>query len=115
MRAGPAAVDCNEKPHCQTAKPEKFERMTDDQPDPASAPDDEAMERRRGFDRSLLEFLVCPIRKTTLIYDAERQELLSPAADLAYPIHDGVPLLTEECARPLTDQDRLRQIGRAHV
>jgi len=59
-------------------------------------------------DRALLEFLVCPDRKTTLIYDAARQELISPAADLAYPIRDGVPLLTADCARHLTDDDRRR-------
>jgi uncharacterized protein YbaR (Trm112 family) len=46
------------------------------------------------------------VRKTTLIYDADAAELISPAADLAYPIRDGVPLLVENCARPLTDDDR---------
>ena len=56
----------------------------------------------------LLEFLVCPLRHTTLIYDRDAQELISPAADLAYPIHDGVPLLSEGCARPLNDDDRRR-------
>ncbi|MEL6298102.1 MAG: Trm112 family protein [Pseudomonadota bacterium] len=54
----------------------------------------------------MLEFLVCPERKTTLIYDADGQELISPTADLAYPIRDGVPLLTTSLARPLTDRDR---------
>ncbi|MEO1719631.1 MAG: Trm112 family protein [Pseudomonadota bacterium] len=62
----------------------------------------------RAVERAILEFLVCPIRKTTLIYDANVGELISPAADVAYPIRDGVPLLTEECARPLTDEDRHR-------
>lgn len=62
----------------------------------------------RKLDRALLEFLVCPLRKTTLIYDAEKAELISPVADLAYPIRDGVPLLTEETARPLNDDDRRR-------
>lgn len=62
----------------------------------------------RRVDAALLEFLVCPVRKTTLIYSAEDQELISPAADLAFPIQDGVPLLSESCARPLTDDDRRR-------
>lgn len=62
--------------------------------------------RVRHVDRSLLEFLVCPVRKTTLLYDPDAQELISPTADLAYPIRDGVPLLVEICARPLTDEDR---------
>lgn len=57
------------------------------------------------IDRKVLEFLVCPLTKTTLIYNAERQELLSPAAGLAFPIRNGVPLMIEDAARPLTDSD----------
>lgn len=60
----------------------------------------------RLIERHLLEFLVCPIKKTTLIYDRERQELISPVAGCAFPIQDGVPLLVESCARELTDHDR---------
>ena len=55
----------------------------------------------RAFDRKLLELLVCPISKTTLAYDAERQELISRAARLAFPIRDGVPCLVREEAREL--------------
>jgi uncharacterized protein YbaR (Trm112 family) len=73
---------------------------------PAETSDSAAKREERHVDRSLLEFLVCPVRKTTLIYDADAAELISPAADLAYPIRDGVPLLVENCARPLTDDDR---------
>lgn len=64
--------------------------------------------RRRAVERALLEFLVCPERKTTLIYDPARDELISPTADLAYPIQDGVPILLEACARKLDDEDRRR-------
>ena len=74
---------------------------------PATSPGVDRIEDRK-LDRALLEFLVCPLRKTTLIYDAEKAELISPVADLAYPIRDGVPLLTEETARPLNDDDRRR-------
>ena len=46
---------------------------------------------QRRLDPKLLEILVCPLTKTTLAYDAERQELISRAAGLAYPIRDGIP------------------------
>lgn len=51
-----------------------------------------------------LELLVCPLTKTVLEYDAERQELISRRANLAYPIRSGVPLLTREAARNLDDK-----------
>ncbi len=54
-------------------------------------------------DRKLLEILVCPVTKTTLEYDAERQELISRAARLAYPIRQGVPIMLPDEARPLDD------------
>ena len=57
----------------------------------------------RVVDPKLLEILVCPITKTTLEYDRERQELVSRAARLAFPIRDGIPILLEEEARPLED------------
>ncbi|MBN9024065.1 MULTISPECIES: Trm112 family protein [Kaistia] len=52
------------------------------------------------IDAKLLELLVCPLTKTTLEYDAERQELVSRAARLAYPIRDGIPILLPDEARP---------------
>jgi uncharacterized protein YbaR (Trm112 family) len=55
----------------------------------------------RAVDPKLLEILVCPITKTTLEYDRERQELISHAAKLAFPIRDGIPILLEEEARKL--------------
>jgi uncharacterized protein YbaR (Trm112 family) len=59
-------------------------------------------ERPAGsVDPKLLEILVCPITKATLEYDAERQELVSRAAKLAYPIRDGIPIMLPEEARPL--------------
>ena len=57
----------------------------------------------RKVDSKLLEILVCPVTKTTLEYDAKAQELISPAAKLAYPIRDGIPILLEEEARRLED------------
>lgn len=51
------------------------------------------------FDRRMLESLVCPLTQATLIYDAERQELLSKAARLAFPIRDGIPIMLVSEAR----------------
>ena len=55
------------------------------------------------IDPRLLEVLVCPVTRATLSYDSERQELISRAAKLAYPIRDGVPIMLPEEARPLED------------
>jgi uncharacterized protein YbaR (Trm112 family) len=57
-------------------------------------------------DPKLLEILVCPLTKTTLVYDRERQELISRAAGLAYPIRDGVPIMLAGEARTLSDDER---------
>jgi len=57
-------------------------------------------ERLEGtVDPKLLEILVCPLTKCTLEYDAEKQELISRAAKLAYPIRDGIPIMLPEEAR----------------
>lgn len=52
-------------------------------------------------DRKLLEILVCPLTKSPLRYDAERQELISDKAGLAYPVRDGIPIMLVDEARPL--------------
>ena len=52
-------------------------------------------------DPKLLERLVCPVTKTRLSYDSEKQELVSRAAGLAYPIRDGIPIMLPEEARDL--------------
>ncbi len=62
-------------------------------------------------DPRLLELLVCPRTKTSLVYDEARQELISRAASLAYPIRDGIPIMLEEEARPLDDEE-LRALSR---
>ena len=53
------------------------------------------------MDPKLLEILVCPVTKGPLIYDRQRQELISKSARLAYPIRDGIPVMLEEEARKL--------------
>jgi uncharacterized protein YbaR (Trm112 family) len=54
-----------------------------------------------SFDRRMLEALVCPQTQTTLRYDADRQELISTAAGLAFPIRDGIPIMLLSAAREL--------------
>lgn len=56
-------------------------------------------------DPKLLALLVCPITKKTLRYDAQKQELLSDGAGLAYPIHDGIPIMLPDEARPMDDHE----------
>ena len=58
-------------------------------------------ERMATIDPKLLEFLVCPLTKGPLTYDAAAQELISEQAGLAYPIRDGIPIMLVDEARPL--------------
>lgn len=60
-------------------------------------------EQLRQTERHLLDILVCPLTKKPLRYDAERQELISPAAQLAYPIRDGIPVMLIDQARKLDE------------
>jgi uncharacterized protein YbaR (Trm112 family) len=55
----------------------------------------------QAVDPRLLEILVCPLTKQPLIYDRERNELISRAAGLAYPIRGGIPIMLPDEARPL--------------
>lgn len=64
--------------------------------DPKHAP-----ARTAAIDPRLLEILVCPLTKTVLEYDGARQELVSRAAGLAYPIRDGIPIMLPDEARRL--------------
>lgn len=57
------------------------------------------------MDKRLLDLLVCPVTKGPLILDQERNELVSRAARLAYPIRDGIPVMLEEEARELSEED----------
>ena len=59
----------------------------------------------RPMDTRLLELLVCPVTKGPLDYDREKQELLSRSARLAYPVRDGIPVLLENEARTLSDEE----------
>ena len=54
------------------------------------------------MDTKLLEMLVCPVTKGPLIYDRDKQELVSKSARLAYPIRDGIPVMLISEAQPWT-------------
>jgi uncharacterized protein YbaR (Trm112 family) len=72
--------------------------MTSSNENPAST--------ERHIDPKLLELLVCPLTKSVLRYDAERQELVSSATRLAYPIRDGIPIMLPDEARAIEDSER---------
>lgn len=57
------------------------------------------------MDKKLLDILVCPVTKGPLKYDKERQELISTSARLAYPIRDGIPVMLEDEARAITEDE----------
>ena len=59
------------------------------------------MDARPDFDRRMPEALICPQTQTTLSYDAERKELVSKAAGLAFPIRNGIPVMLIDEARAL--------------
>ncbi len=58
------------------------------------------------FDPKMLEILVCPLTQSRLTLSNNREELISPSAKLAFPIIRGVPIMTIEDARPLTEPER---------
>jgi hypothetical protein len=62
------------------------------------------------MDKHVLDILVDPVTKGPLIYDSKRQELISRAARLAYPIRDGIPVMLPEEARELTS-DEVEALG----
>jgi len=60
------------------------------------------------LDKRLLEVLVCPVTKGPLIYDKAAGELVSVAARLAYPVRDDIPIMLEEEARTLSEDEAER-------
>ncbi len=57
------------------------------------------------LDKKLLDILVCPVTKGPLIYDKEHGELIAIAGRLAYPIRDGIPVMLEDEARQLSEEE----------
>lgn len=68
-----------------------------------------SVDPRHQFDRKTLEMLVCPLTKTRLTLSADKRELISVAARLAFPIVKGVPLLSLDEARAV-DPEALRRL-----
>jgi len=66
---------------------------------------DSNREGTRPMDKQLLEILVCPVTKANLTVSADRTELISVPARLAYPVRDGIPVMLESEARPLTPEE----------
>ena len=68
------------------------------------------MTKAQNTNSALLSLLVCPVSLTGLIYDKGQGELVSLQARLAFPIHDGVPIMMTEVARLMSDDEvnRLR-------
>ncbi|TDI93858.1 MAG: Trm112 family protein [Gammaproteobacteria bacterium] len=58
------------------------------------------------LDPKLLEILVCPVTKTSLVYKSDCDELWCRASGLAYPVRDDIPVMLEDEARELTAQER---------
>lgn len=63
--------------------------------------DPETPQPQTAFDRRMLEALICPQTQSTLEYDEARQELVSKAAGLAFPIRNGIPVMLVDEARRL--------------
>ncbi|MAX49866.1 MAG: hypothetical protein CMD75_03465 [Gammaproteobacteria bacterium] len=57
------------------------------------------------IDKKLLEILVCPVSKKSLKYDDNTNELICEESGLAYPIKDGIPVMLENEARKLSEED----------
>ncbi len=57
------------------------------------------------MDKKILDILVCPVTKGSLIYDKKKQELVSKSARLAYPIRDDIPIMLEDEARTISEEE----------
>jgi uncharacterized protein len=64
------------------------------------------------MDKRLLDILVCPVTKGPLHYDRDAQELISVSAGLAYPIRDDIPVMLEDEARVLSEEEKKRWRGK---
>ena len=60
------------------------------------------------MDNKLLDVLVCPVTKSSLQYDKEKQELIAVASGLSYPVRDGIPVMLESEARTLSADEKVQ-------
>lgn len=75
--------------------------------DHAAMQENETMSTASPVDPKLLDILVCPLTKSSLRYDRQRQELVSEQAGLAYPIRDGIPIMLVDEARTLGEDEAI--------
>ena len=66
------------------------------------------MNKAPNTDRNLLSLLVCPVSLSGLIFDKQGSELVSLRSRLAFPVKDGVAIMLEQAARPISDEDYTR-------
>lgn len=57
------------------------------------------------MDKKLLDILACPICKSSLLYDNDKQELICKPDNLAFPVRDGIPVMLEDEARELSFEE----------
>lgn len=57
------------------------------------------------MDHKLLEIMACPLCKSALIYDKNKQELICKADHLAFPVRDDIPVMLEDEARILSTDE----------
>lgn len=67
------------------------------------------IQKSSGIDVKMLELLACPLTKGPLVWDAERRELVSKVAKLAYPVRDGIPVLLPSEARTIDPDTELAE------
>ena len=61
----------------------------------------QSIKKKGFFDKSLLKVIVCPVSKKPLYWNTKKNELISQASGLTYPIIDGIPILIKEKAKKL--------------
>ena len=61
------------------------------------------------IDTNLLDILACPLCKSPVHYDQDKNELICKADALAFPVREGIPVMLESQARTLTTDERLEK------
>lgn len=83
-------------------------------PRPAAGGSERPGEAPHAFDPALLEFLVCPLSKKPLRYEASTNELINEELGIAYPIIDGIPNMIPQAARMMTPQNKKQEDMEQH-
>ncbi len=70
------------------------------------------LKREKRVDKKLLSLLVCPVTKSPLHYDKDKQELISVSSGLAYPVKDGIPVMLEAEAREMDAEEKEQWVNK---